>query len=416
MEKLSSIFQHMSLIASDSVSWFLSLPFLGKILAAEFIIIAFTIGTVLFYNKFKLKKYKKSFALQNDIYKFISNAINKRVFISIESLKPEWKNLALIIPVIIKLNKKFETNTHWLFMLDHLLTELLLPMARVDAHSTHWIKRYWALRCMILDPRPCDEEYLIGFLLDPVAHNRFIALGPLLKIGNNYSVQAIIDSMKRENRHTRAVYVDLMKNSQKDFLEFVRERLLDEEDPEIRRVCIDIISDSVENSDLFLLKRDVRSPNKQLKLTAIRCLNKFDNFHATQMLLRYMKDKDWEVRSLTSKLLGERKAYQAIPLLLQNLCDKNWWVRFNAALALAKLDRPGLAALNSITAKQDRYAYQMAQYVKRLNLKSDEQKVALKMNFENVRKSDAQKTKDMKEAFKQMQEQQNLENKKKKAG
>ena len=414
-EFVTSIYQIFIQFSMNCISWFVSLPLLGKVLAIEFVIIGLTIGVVLFYNKIKLNKYKKSFALQNDIFKFFTQAINKKIFITNDSIKPEWRKLSLIVPVIVKLNKRFENNTDWLFLLDHLMDNLLLPMARIDSASTHWINRYWALRCMIIDPRANDEEYFMSFLMDPVAHNRFIALAPLLKIGTNYSVHTIIESMKKENRHTRAVYIDLMKNSGRDFLEFVRERLLDEEDPEVRRVCIDIISDSVENSDIFLLRRDIGSTNKQLKLTAIRCLNKFDNFHATQMLLKYLRDDDWEVRSLTSKLLGLRKAYQAIPQLLTNLRDQNWWVRFNSALALAQLDRPGLEALNSVRAEQDKYAYQMAQYVKRLNLKADEQRVALKMNFENIRKADQRKMKELKESLKNLQEQQNNENEKKKA-
>lgn len=412
---LTSIYQNLTQFMVNCYSWFISLPLLGKVLAVEFVIIGITIGVVLFYNKIKLNKYKKSFALQNDIFKFFTDAINKKKFVSSDAIRPEWRKLSLIVPVLAKLNKRFEKNTDWLFLLDHLMDNLLLPMARHDSTSAHWINRYWALRCMIIDPRPSDEEYFMSFLMDPVAHNRFIALGPLLKIGTNYSVHTIIESMKKENRHTRAVYIDLMKNSGRDFLEFVRERLLDEEDPEVRRVCIDIISDSVENSDIFLLKRDIGSANKHLKLTAIRCLNKFDNFHATQMLLKYLRDDDWEVRSLTSKLIGLRKAYQAIPQLLINLRDKNWWVRFNAALALAKLDRPGLEALSSVTSEQDKYAYQMAQYVKRLNLKADEQRIALKMNFENIRKADQRKMNELKDSFKELQDQQNLENEKKKA-
>lgn len=398
-----AIHSKLPVLTQYIASWYFSLSFLGKIIFFEFIAIGFIVAVVLFYNKLKLRKLKKSFALKSEVNKLFIEAVNKKIFLSPDALKPEYKNLSLLVPVILNLNKRFEKNTHWLFILDHFLEYLLLPLARKDSQSPHWMVRHWALRCFMIDPRLKDEQYLLSFLVDPVAYNRFMSLKPLLKIGTEYSVQSMIDTMKQENRHSRNVYGELMKESSSDFVEFIRDRLIDEDDPEIRRVCIELLSDHINTSDVFLIKKDLSSKNKYLKLTSLRCLQKFEGYYASQLMLKYLNDPDWEVRSLTSKFVGDRNAIQAIPQLIKNMGDDNWWVRFNAAISLSKLGRPGLAALNSVCREQDPYAYQMSQYVKRLHYQADGQKMTPKMNFENLRKTDDEKIQDIRREFERHQ-------------
>jgi HEAT repeat protein len=260
--------------------------------------------------------------------------------------------------------------------MDDLLENILFPIARKEAMSPWWTKRNWALRCLSLSPRKQDEIYFLNFLCDPATHNRFSAIKPLLQIGSASSLNVIVEVMEDENRHTQAVYLAMTRFGGEHFYEAIRERLKREHDPAAKRVCIDILSDSLENSDIFLIKRSLFDQDKSLRLTAIRCLGKLEMHHSTQLLINFLEDDLWEVRSLVAKFLGSRKAYQAIPLLLENACDKNWWVRLNSIQALFDMGDSGRLALETITPEKDKYAYEMLQYVRTLQIQKDGEQIA----------------------------------------
>ncbi len=335
---------------------------LGKILIVETVLICLSMAFLFFFHKInnrKLVKLKKSqFQLNELCLKFIehSNA-------DMPTIIKNCQDLSLCIPTLENLNREHSENIQWLFFIDELLDETILPKARLQARAFWWTKRNWALRALSLSPRKKDEALFLNFLMDPVAHNRFAAIRPLLKIGSDSSKNIVIELMKQENRHTQAVFIEMMKFGGEQLLEVIRKRLKNDPSPDAKRVCIDLLSESLEESDLFLIKQSLHSTNKSLRLTAIRCLGKFNNYHSTQILLGFLEDQEWEVRSLAAKFLGIQEAYQAIPNLLTNTSDRNWWVRMNSVSALNNMGYSGKVALETITPEKDRYAYEMVQYV-----------------------------------------------------
>lgn len=341
--------------------------FLQNILTVEVVfILSAMLGLFLFHKirKYKRRKLKET---QKEIRQGLTYFINKNSKPNFNFISENgWDHLPVLLPVVESIDKKFQLDVRWLFVMDELFEQVLFPLARKNAMSPWWIKRNWALRCLSIVPRKQDEALFLNFLCDPSTHNRFMAIKPLLKVGSAHSLNVIVEVMEDENRHTQAVFLAVTKFGGDNFYGAIRERLKREQDPAAKRVCIDILSDALESSDLFLIKKDLFRSDKSLRLTALRCLGKFDMHHSTQLLLGFLKDDLWEVRSLAAKFLGNRKAFQAIPLLVETACDRNWWVRLNSIQALFELGDSGLLALETITPEKDKYAYEMLQYVRTL--------------------------------------------------
>ncbi|MCR9203801.1 MAG: HEAT repeat domain-containing protein [Halobacteriovoraceae bacterium] len=337
---------------------------LENILLIEMFLVLFGIGILFFFHKLNQQRQTKKRKIQEEIRKRLIFLVENKKKPGFNFLtKNGWNKIKLVLPVVEGINKKYSENIYWLFVMDALLDEVLFPQARDLAMSPFWFKRNLALRCLSLSPRKQDESYFLNFLCDPITHNQFGAIKPLLEVGSAYSLNVIVEVMESENRHTQAVFLSMTKYGGSNFYEAIRLRLQRETDPAAKRVCIDILSDSLERSDLFLIKKSLFDKDKQLRLTALRCLGKFEIHHSTQLLLSFLSDDLWEVRSLAAKFLGKRKAYQAIPKLRENACDRNWWVRMNSIDALFELGDSGRIALESITPEKDRYAYEMLQYV-----------------------------------------------------
>jgi len=371
--------------------------FLGKVLIVEAVLIIFAMSALFLYHKVNnrtLKRLKKS---QSKLQVLCESYLGGDE-VNWNSLVQSCQNLSLSLPTLEKLNKNYSENIDWLFLLDELLDNHILPLAREQATSLWWTKRNWALRALSLSPRKKDETLFLNFLMDPIAHNRFAAIKPLIKIGSKSSQNIIIELMKKENRHTQAVYIEMMKIGGEQLFQTIRERLKNDPSPDAKRVCIDILSESLEQSDLFIIKQSISSTDKALRLTAIRCLGKFEVHHSTQILLKFLEDDEWEVRSLAAKFLGIRQAYQAIPNLLKNTSDRSWWVRMNSVSALNKMGYSGQNALETITPEKDRYAYEMVQYVHAIEFNHEEiqnkgnqkeEEVIAPLKFDPSKKKDA---------------------------
>lgn len=339
--------------------------FLENILVLEMIMVMLGITILFLFHRFTQIKQRNKREIQREIRNRLLYLVKKKKKPSFGFLmKYGWDEISLLVPVIESLNKEYSEDLQWLFVMDSLLDRILFPKARKLAMSPFWFKRNWALRCLSLSPRKQDETYFLNFLCDPMTHNRFGAIRPLLEVGSAYSLNVIVEVMEDENRHTQAVYLSMTKYGGSNFYEAIRERLKRESDPQAKRVCIDILSESLERSDLFLIKKSLFDKDKSLRLTSLRCLGKFEMHHSTQLLMGFLKDDLWEVRSLAAKFLGLRKAYQAIPSLIENACDRNWWVRLNSIEALFEMGESGKMALETITEEKDKYAFEMLQYVK----------------------------------------------------
>jgi len=346
-----------------SLDYFWSCSFLEKILAIEASLFIVIIVTLILYHEVVQRKLNKMRALQARIYQYLLTNLIKEKKLGRSFFKKNILKLNVIVPVLEKLNVKYKMNKHWTFLLNVILNHFLLDIARENATAFFWIKRYWSLRCLALSPRMVDEPIFLNFLLDPVVHIRFAAIRPLLSLKSTACADPIVDAMKGYNRHTQALYISMMKFGEDRFFNAIRSRLENESDNELRSVCIDIMSESLSNTDIFLIKKDIHSSDKSLKLTSIRCLNKFKFRQVNFMLMDFLKDKDWEVRAISARFLGERKAKISIPLLLQLASDQNWWVRMNSIMALKKMDFEGNQALNTISPEKDKFAFEMLKYL-----------------------------------------------------
>jgi hypothetical protein len=349
---------------------YVSGSFLEKILIIEASIFISFIFLLISYHEMVQRSLNKRLNAQEKIKKYLIDKISTKQELGLGFFNKKFRSLQLLAPVLEKINHENIRDEHWIYLRDELLESCLLPIARKQAQSFSWTKRYWSLRCLSIAPRRIDEHYFLKSLLDPVAHNRFAAIKPLLDVKSSTCADSIVKAMTGENRHTQAVYISMMKFGEDRFFDAIRNRLENEMDIDSRRVCIDIMSESLSKSDIFLIKKDINSPDKYLKLTSIRCLNKFKMDHATQLLIGFLEAEEWEVRAISAQFLGDRNAIKAVPKLIENAGDKNWWVRMNSIMALKKMGGTGEAALLTINPTTDKYAFEMINYLNTVDQES----------------------------------------------
>jgi HEAT repeat protein len=109
------------------------------------------------------------------------------------------------------------------------------------------------------------------------------------------------------------------------------------------------------------------SANMEIRVATATCLRNFPHPQATNALRRLLTDRSWQVRARAAASLGAVGAAEAIDDLLLSLCDPNWWVRLRSAIALRLVGPAGIAALERVDGRVDRYAFDMAHYVLELD-------------------------------------------------
>lgn len=104
----------------------------------------------------------------------------------------------------------------------------------------------------------------------------------------------------------------------------------------------------------------------EIRVAVARALGSYPHPRAEAALVELLGDGQWQVRTQAATSLGVIRAVGARGALRQALGDANWWVRLRAAIALRQLGGAGAQVLRDVEAGQDRFALEMARYVRGL--------------------------------------------------
>ena len=100
--------------------------------------------------------------------------------------------------------------------------------------------------------------------------------------------------------------------------------------------------------------------NAEERINAARALGRCGTHRSFAVIRAALSDLDDNVRGQAAAALGELGDVAAVPLLEETMRDPGWWVRSNAAAALAKLGDDGVAALERVRTRADKFAAQRA--------------------------------------------------------
>jgi hypothetical protein len=105
----------------------------------------------------------------------------------------------------------------------------------------------------------------------------------------------------------------------------------------------------------------------EIRVAVARALGSYPHPRTEAVLSDLLSDKQWQVRTQAGSSLGVIRAVGARGALKRALSDGNWWVRLRAAMALRQLGGAGTQVLHDIEAGEDRFALEMARYVRGLS-------------------------------------------------
>ncbi len=136
-------------------------------------------------------------------------------------------------------------------------------------------------------------------------------------------------------------------------------------DPELsvtkRILLIKIVSNFKLTESLEVLQSlYTESKNLDIRINALVAIGKINDLFAVKTAIDALSDPEWQVRAIACTLIGEMAIKGATYRLVLLLKDESWYVRKNAAAALVRLGKIGIAALLDAIDTDDNYARDMA--------------------------------------------------------
>ncbi|PIS00386.1 MAG: hypothetical protein COT84_08105 [Chlamydiae bacterium CG10_big_fil_rev_8_21_14_0_10_35_9] len=346
---------------------FLSYLYLVKwILISQFIFIglhiafSFLLKPILTFSG--KRKEKKLAAFKS----YLIKAIQQKKEFSIPLFAGCKCNIPFLVPLILKVNEEVK-DSHWETLKKSISQNLLFPQAKKLTYSKKWTKRVQAAGCYLHFPDTNNEPEVLYLLQDPVPIIKYSAAACAAKLGTYKSANAVIDAMSC-NRFLRHPFQEALLGGNPKSFDHIEKRFEKETDPYKRVSCLEVLAHKMNSHIVDLAEKDLYAAHLNLRIAAIRALGHFFEPRSISLLLPLLKAPEWEVKAIAARSLGYLKAEEAVSELLNLLKDKTWWVRMNSALALKRIGDKGIKTLNQVNPKEDRYAYEAAQFALKVDL------------------------------------------------
>lgn len=266
-------------------------------------------------------------------------------------------------------NEKYRGSANWQIAKLKFSKYILQTQSKRLLASKDWFKEYLGLRCYELGINIEDDQVLLNLIKSNIF---LVAINAAMIIFNNpnpnpNSVNAIISEFSKQRHLLQNTFIDILigalPSNKQIVVDIIRNRLKTEKNVYARIFCYRILTKLPPSTDIdSFIQNDLLDKNTELNIAALKYLYHINFATRKEMLLTYLNDPRPKIRIIVTKLLGELDDDQLIPVLEDKLHDPEWWVRVNAAYALAKLGKAGLAILQAQTYKEDKFAYEVAQF------------------------------------------------------
>lgn len=312
------------------------------------------------------QKHERTKAIQTKIRDLLLLAVEQDSSFDISMLGRGAFRINHLLPAMSEVDQildKEKVGKSWGALQESILEKYLLPYARKHAFSYRWTKRLKAARCFAIMPKVEDETAILHLLKQKIPILKYTAAQAAGKLATPRAMDAILEIMKESTHHLRFHLNKALKRGREKVFHLLEKKLETETNFFTRVSCVEVLMGKMNARIAKLLEPDLHSPHKNLKITAIRALGHFQDPRAIELLIPLLSDPEWEVRAIVARSLGYLHAEEAVKELAQLCRDQTWWVRMNAALALKRMGKRGIAELKAQKAEIDRFAYAIAQYV-----------------------------------------------------
>jgi hypothetical protein len=271
--------------------------------------------------------------------------------------------LNYLLPAVLAMNTLDSVGPRWNKIQETLQEKYLLPMARKLTYQHRWTKKLKAIRCFAMAPQVEDEKYVLHLLQQKIPIIKYAAAHVAGHLATPNTLNAILEEMNHATHYLRHPFHDALRRGGEGSYQYLKKRFETEKNPFTRVSMLEVLADKMDDVIVNLLEPDLQSEHKNLKISAIKALGHYQSAKSIQLLLKQLDSQEWEVRALAARSLGYLRAQEAVDQLSKLCGDKTWWVRMNAALALKRIGPSGLSRLRGLKSEEDRYAYEISQYV-----------------------------------------------------
>ena len=144
--------------------------------------------------------------------------------------------------------------------------------------------------------------------------------------------------------------------------ELYRSLLTCAQDQYVKRACIRGIGMEGYTDMCEMIVPYLSSQNQNIQIETIRTFGRLKYTPVFAQIVTMTQNDKWEVRCAAVDTCAQLDPQHCYDPILKCVCDKEWWVRFHAAEVLVTLPcREKL--LDDVQASNDRYAYEMIQYM-----------------------------------------------------
>lgn len=327
------------------------------IIAEFFIVLFLVIATYLTRAYYFYRSYMKKIRIS----KINAELNNIQATQTIKKL-PYLRHIHLVIAALVNWDKHHQSTIEWNQNKIILMKEQILPQAVKFITSKDWSKRFLLLQCFDYYIDKTYEESFIRLIYDqsPIVSIETPAIA--LRFAKKPVIVALVDKIYKAHPKFQKLYlVQLTPNP--ILYDVVEEQLLSSTDPEMRHLCYRILK-QIDITERFykLAINDIKSPNLELKLSAIRSLIGADPNAISTAIIPLLSDKNWLVRNAAIQTLAKFNKEEVIKYLAQALSDEVWWVRVNAAKMLANFGDEGRALLEISSKNQELAAFNEPEY------------------------------------------------------
>lgn len=238
---------------------------------------------------------------------------------------------------------------------------------RKYSRSMFWWRRLQSARGLMVMATQEDLPLIEALLHDDVIEVRRASVWILRRVQSTRLAGTVLAIAAREPRVLRAQILEVLAANPAQVvgglvvhLRFVTER-------EELRTALALAEMLGVPSLLEHVLPHVGNPDFEIRVATARSLAAFPHPQSSRALVRLLEDPAWQVRAQAAAALGVIGAREAAGDLDAALADESWWVRLRSALALRRLGREGEALLERRRPEDDAYAFEMAQYVLRLD-------------------------------------------------
>lgn len=234
------------------------------------------------------------------------------------------------------------------------------------AQSRFWWQRLVAARLLAIAGQERDLPLIRMLVRDRNPAIKVSAIQLVRRIRDEDVLRIVLDEALDAKPVVRRYLLDAVVSMRRVLVPVLATRLESAETIAELRLLITLAGELSAVEFFEHLHDHARHQDLEVRVAVARAFGNYPHPRTEAVLIEMLGDGEWQVRTQAATSLGIIRAVGARSALRQALGDANWWVRLRAAIALRQLGDAGTRVLHDAEAGDDRFALEMARYVRGL--------------------------------------------------